>query len=209
MTFPTPCIDSNEIEARKRKLLNVLLYIISIITLIVLLLSLFALFNGVAGSQHEIRQLKLAFIVIITGLVLVFIINRYSSRIVASILFLLLLLFAITLSDDPLEIVDGRTLFMFSLPILIASSILKPWASFVFAGLSSLEIAIIGIQIQEFPNIPAMGGFFIIATISWLSAHNTNRTSENLYIANVKLKDSEKRYRSLYKSSKDASPFPI
>lgn len=77
----------------------------------------------------------------------------------------------------------------------------------MFAGLSSLEIAIIGIQIQEFPNIPAMGGFFIIATISWLSAHNTNRTSENLYIANVKLKDSEKRYRSLYESSKDGISF--
>jgi len=53
MIFPTPCTESNEIEARKRKLLNVLLYIISIITLIVLLLSLFALFNGVAGSRNK------------------------------------------------------------------------------------------------------------------------------------------------------------
>jgi len=90
---------------------------------------------------------------VLCGIAIIFAINRYGSSHLASSLFLLLLTAVLAFSDEPQEVADGRTLFAFTTPILMASVLLRPHASFIAAGLVSLLIAAIGMTVQIVPNV--------------------------------------------------------
>jgi hypothetical protein len=88
--------------------------------------------------------------------------NKTSSRI-SSFLLLLLLVVVPVFSDTPDQVANGRSLFLFMLPIAISSLILLPPASFLFATLSSIMVVVLSLSIDIFPNMPAMIGFFMLA----------------------------------------------
>ena len=73
----------------------------------------------------------------------IYLANRYWSQPVASTLFLCLFIAIIAFAEEPLQIVEGRSTFLFTVPILMASVILRPWASFVMAGVVSLVMAVL------------------------------------------------------------------
>ncbi|MEE8305753.1 MAG: PAS domain S-box protein, partial [Gammaproteobacteria bacterium] len=100
--------------------------------------------------------------------------------------------------DEPQQVVDGRGLLMFALPILAASVLLRPWASFVAAFACTLAIVVIGLVVVHQPmvNVPAILLFFMLALVSWLSARSLEHTMENLRAGNKLLQESEKRFKS-------------
>lgn len=174
-------------DARRGKLLNILLVGVAVIML--LTLSTMFIF-GTLNPDHLGRSytLSLASSIILIGILIIFAINRYGSGILASSLFLLLLTIAIAFADEPEQVVNGRSLFLFTIPILMSSVILRPWASFILAGLSDLIIAVIALGLPGYvPPVPTMLGLFAFAIISWLSARSLENALKDLRALNREL----------------------
>jgi len=176
-------------DARRRKLLNILLLGTVTIALLALLATTVAITIGLASTQRpEVALVYLAGLAMIFGAVIIFATNRYWSGWLASVLFLLLLTGVLAFSDEPRQVVEGRSMFLFAIPILMASVLLRPWASFVMAGLSSLVVTAIALSaLQIVPPVPSMLSFFAIALVAWLAARSLEQALEDLRIINEEL----------------------
>jgi PAS domain S-box-containing protein len=82
---------------------------------------------------------------------------------------------------------NGRSLLMFAVPVIIASVLLRPYASFIVATLCSILISIIALNTQGVPNPFAMATFFVIAMVSWLAARSLEHALRDLRILNLEL----------------------
>ena len=195
--FDIPVLDPK--DARRRKLLNVMLGASAIGASIALILVLLAVPTDIlVGSRTEIQALCLAIALALVGSAVLYVINRYVSGELASVLFILLFLALAAFSDEPQQVAHGRGLLLFAIPIVAASVLLRPWASFVAAGLSSLVLIIIAMhQGGVFPNVPGMLVFFMLATVTWLAALSLERALERLYAANAALRENEERLEDM------------
>jgi PAS domain S-box-containing protein len=175
-------------DARRQRLLNILLLGVGVLTLLgILAVAVADLFDLISHQEIVASQIYPGGIAALFGIVCIFAINRYLSGELASILFLLLLTGVFVLSDTPQNVVDGRTVFLFAIPILMASVLLRPWASFgMAAGISGL-IAAIAVNIAFVPPVPTMLGLFAIAMVAWLSARSLENALENLRVINREL----------------------
>ena len=175
-------------DARRRRILNILL-------LGVVVASLFATVGVLFASrlpeqqafQAENQALLISIIVFILGNLGLYQINRRYSGRLAAILFLLFLTAIFVLSDTPQELAGGRSLFLFALPIIMASILLSPGSSFIFATLSSFIISVLALSIEVIPNAPAIIGFFMLAFVSWLSARSLESALQDLRVINAHL----------------------
>ena len=153
-------------DARRRKLLNILLVGIGSITLLILLATTIANVAGLLTWDEGTALIYEGSLAALVGIMVIFAINRYWSGWLASLLFSLLMVAIVAVSDEPLQVVEGRSMFLFAIPILMGSVLLRPWASFVMAGLSSLVIAALAvITLRIFPPLPSMLGFFAVALV--------------------------------------------
>ncbi|RPJ00007.1 MAG: PAS domain-containing protein, partial [Chloroflexi bacterium] len=180
-------IPSTDLEdARKRKLLTIMLLGLLLVDVLILLLTL--VFAAVSGYDEDLTLLLVGSIVFLVGFSGLLMLSRYRSGPLASILFLLLLTFVFAFSDVPEEVVDGRSLFLFAIPIIMASVLLHPASSFLFAALAGVINAVIAIfTLDVFPNMPAIMGFFAVALVSWLSARSLERALVDLRAINREL----------------------
>jgi PAS domain S-box-containing protein len=180
-----PSIDPE--DARRRKLLNIILLSLLAVDVFALLLSIVV---AIAAGEVDpaLALILIGSTVMLVGIGIIFAVNRYRSGLWASASFLLLLTFVFAFSDVPEEVIDGRSLFLFTVPIIMASVLLQPFTSFLVAGLSGAIIAYIAIvQVDTFPNVPAIIGFFAVALVSWLSARSLERALEDLRAINREL----------------------
>ena len=183
LDVPTSDLD----DARRRKILNILLLSVGILTIITLI-SLFIF--TISGLGTEISgDIWLATIGLLIGIALFYGINRNPSwpGWISAILFLTFLLGAFLFVDTPYELATGRSLFVFTIPIIMASILLRPNASFLFALFASIEIVIIAFNIDQVPNTFAIFGFFLVALISWLSARSLEQALRELRDINTNL----------------------
>jgi signal transduction histidine kinase len=92
-----------------------------------------------------------------------------------------------TFTDTPAELANGRSLFIFTLPIAISSLILIPEASFLFAFLGGGIVTWLAISIDQPINLFAIIGFFMLALVSWLSARSLETALKELRGINTNL----------------------
>jgi len=173
-------------DQRRGRLLNILL--LGVAALALLSLSVTTVYDITVGvGEPEATLLYGGSLARLGSLVITFAINRYGPGWLASSLFLLLLTAVLAFGDEPQEVANGRSLFMLAVPILMASVLLHPYASFIMAGLVGLLITAIGLSVQIVPNAFAMLAFFAIALVSWLSARSLERALEDLRVLNREL----------------------
>ena len=175
-------------DARRRRLLSILLVGTGAVTLFLLLFVAVYTLLGLASDPNDILYPLGGALTMLSGVVVIFLINRYGRGWLASALFLVLITVVGGLTDPDLaEVVNGRTLAVFVIPILMASVLLRPWASFVMALVVSLFISVIGLSISIIPNLFAVGIFFMVALVSWLSARSLERVLGDLRRTNQEL----------------------
>jgi PAS domain S-box-containing protein len=173
-------------EIRRRGLVRVLsigLLVLSLFAFTAILVYLFI--NPDEWQQDNQLALASAVIAFIVSAG-IFQLNKRSSGL-ASFLLLLLLVIVPIVSDTPEQVVNGRSLFLFTLPVAISSLILLPAASFLFAILSSIVVVGLSLSIDIFPNMPAIIGFFMLALVSWLSARSLENALNELRSINANL----------------------
>jgi PAS domain S-box-containing protein len=173
-------------DARRRSLLTILLVGIAALMLAMVLVTVVASIMGLAEQGH-VTTLVRGSLFGLAGLIIIYLINRYWSGWIASSLLLLLLILITAFSDDPQQLVDGRTLFVFAIPILMSSVLLRPYASFFLAGFVSILLILIAAAEQIVPNLIATIGFFAIAFVSWLSARSLQNALADLRRVNLEL----------------------
>ncbi|MDX9829518.1 MAG: response regulator [Anaerolineae bacterium] len=174
-------------ERRRSRLLNLLLLSLSVLTFLTLLVTILVSIADVQNWETNSTVLVgsgaglLSFAVI-------YVINRRGLSWLASTLFLLVLIAIISFTEsDPKEVVDGRTLFLFAIPILTASVILRSYASFFAAGIITVILVSIALYTGLVPNLVALVGFYALALLSWLSARSLERALEDVRAINREL----------------------
>ncbi len=159
-------------DARRRKLLNILLVGVAFIAFVGIILVGLASIIGLVQSGDATRLVS-GLSIALLGFIILLLINRYWLGWLASTLFVLFLTSVISIADTPQMVVEGRTLFLFAIPILVASVVLPPWASFGAAAACSVAVSLVAMrELGWAPPIPSMFGFFAIALVSWISARS-------------------------------------
>jgi PAS domain S-box-containing protein len=172
--------------ARRRRLLNVLLAGLAALSLLTLLGSSIVDLS----TPEQFGELYATAVAVLIDVVAIWTINRYGPAWLASATFLLMLTVVLIVSDTPAEIAAGRSTFVFVIPILMASFLLQPWASFAMAGLCSLLLSAIALSLPALPNVPSMAGLFAVALVSWLAARSLQQALRDL-------RASKARYRAI------------
>jgi len=200
--FETAITDSD--KARRRRLLHIILLATTASGIITLVALMVVSPSGI-GSEQDHRLLRLTAVGVILGSTIIYAVSLYVSTELAGVAFILSLLALAVLSDVPHEVANGRGLLVFALPIVGASVLVKPWASFAAAGIASLavvalETAVLG---NPVPNLPAIATFFLLALLSWLSARSVKRALGKMRETNRLLRESEERYRLRFENVSD------
>ena len=174
-------------DARRRRVLNILL----LGTLVATVVGFLAIVIGSATtnefSKPETQLLLAGTLVTTFGIFGIYQINKRRSGRWAALLYLLLLTLIFSVTDSPDQLSNGRSLFIFTLPIAISSLILLPEASFLFAFLSGAIVAGLALSIDQPINLFAIIGFFMLALVSWLSARSLETALKDLRAINSNL----------------------
>ena len=177
----------NPDDARRRRLLNILL----LGNIAAAVVGLLAVAIGSLGSKQytlpETQLLLGGIIVAILGIAGIYQINKHWSGRWAALFYLLLLTLIFTFTDSPQELSNGRSLFIYTLPIAISSLILLPEASFLFASISGAIVAELALSVDQPINLFAIIGFFMLALVSWLSARSLETALKDLRTINANL----------------------
>lgn len=193
-------LDIHDIDTedhRRQKTLNIILVGLAIISVPALLMFLTIDLLGYSSDPVAVSRLYLGFGLYALIMLIVYQVNKRNS-LIASTLFLLLFTSVISVSDSYIQIVSGRGLLLFSIPIMISSVLLSPYASFIFATICSGIISIIAFSIDIIPDVGAVSGFYILATISWLMSRSQKNAFDKLSAINVELDNRvEERTREL------------
>lgn len=174
-------------DARRRRLLNILLLGNIASALLGLLAITVAMLASSQLANTETTLLLGSAFIAATGCYGIYQINRRASGRLAALLYLLLLTLIFTFTDTPAQLSNGRSLFLFTLPIAISSLILTPGASFLFALLGAGIITGLAYSIGQPPNVFAVIGFFMLALVSWLSARSLESALSELRVINTNL----------------------
>jgi signal transduction histidine kinase/DNA-binding response OmpR family regulator len=185
-------VPSTDPDAQRRsRLLNIVLLGVVALATLGLLATIAATISGQYVPERD-ASLYRATIGMLVSVVVLYLLNRYGLGVVASALFLLLITAAFAVTDEPQQVVQGRSLFMMTIPILLASVLLRPYASFVMAGLISLLL--VGIAVGAGLGPTVLGSlpftalaFFAVAMVSWLSARSLEHALEELRAINREL----------------------
>ena len=174
-------------DARRRRLLNMLLLGVLVAALLALIAFLIFSTTGQGGNEAETQFTFFGIILTIVGILAIHQINRRYSGRWASLIFLLLLTGVFVLTDSPQQLTEGRSLFLFTIPITISSLILAPRASFLLAAISSILIAWLALSNGLTVNVFVISGFFVLALVSWLSASSLEQALQELRTINANL----------------------
>jgi signal transduction histidine kinase len=173
-------------QQRRARLLSIMLVGVAIITLFstisVLVLEFFNILD-------EGINLYLATIGLFFSTFAIFYINRRGKVLLASTIFIILITIAISFADSPDELLAGRSLTFFIIPIMMASFLIRSYASFIAASILTLE----HLFLWNFSNVQAdfsifgMVGFFLFALITWLAARSLEQALDQAHEINQNL----------------------
>jgi PAS domain S-box-containing protein len=179
--FDVPSTDPE--DARRGRLLNVLLAF----TVIIVILGLVAtLIFDIAGQEPEAAILYQAGGVMLAGLAIIYLINRFWLGWLASSLFLLIFILVLAF-DNPEEVVNGRTLFLFAIPVLMGSIVLRPLASIIVSFIITGVIIVVAAFNNLTPNLIGSLGLIAIGFLAWLAARSLERALEDVQTINREL----------------------
>jgi len=175
-------------DARRRRLLNILLLGTFAGTLLLLLWIILYGALGWTDTQADFVQPLVGTLGMVVGIAIVYLVNRYGSGTLAAWLFLVIVMLVGTFADPELgEVVNGHSSAVYVIPIITASVILPPYSSFAVAGLVSLWVTALSLYLGMVPNVFLMVIYFVIALVSWLSSLSLQRALVDLRAINLEL----------------------
>jgi len=158
-------------QARRARLLNIVLIVFILAGLIVALDSL----NWILSAGEFVamgRLVGVTSLVTVALLVVLLLLNRWRSGWWLNLAFLFLITAAVAFSDEPRQVVEGRSLFFQILPILFSGFLLRPSTALWFSVLIASISAGLSLSAGLSNNSTAMIGFFLLGFLTWLVSSN-------------------------------------
>lgn len=198
-------------QRRKARFLNVCLLAVIAAAMLLVLINLYELLRF---QDPTARQFALFSAVGVLGGCFTMWLNRRGFTTLAGYIFALLIVYIITAATQPAEyIFEGSTMLAYVLPILMASVILEPYASFVLTTIITAVLIIVArlAGITEDPTPETIATFFMLAVVAWLSARSLNQAlrqaqerAEELRVINQELDQRvAERTRDLRQANRD------
>lgn len=178
-------IESNDPDdQRRRRNLNIIILGMTLLLVIEIPISIFNLNNF---EEQDNLFITIGSIIMLLSMIGIYRMNRSREGSLSSYIFLGVIMLIISFSDTPEELATGRSLFIFIIPIVMASLILQAGSAFLFATLGSVIIALLAISINQFPNTPAILSYFLVALISWMASSSLESALKDLRAINTNL----------------------
>jgi signal transduction histidine kinase len=178
--------------ARRGRLLNVLLLACAAAAFFFVLIGfVVGVINSWANQEEDL--LFVTSIAAAGFVVALYFLNRTYSTRLASVIFLLGSIVLISVSDDPQELIAGRSTMLYVLPIVMGSVLLAPYTTFVMAALSGGALFALAASnnLLSASNLSTIVVevilFLILALISWLSARSLEKALADLRAINAEL----------------------
>jgi signal transduction histidine kinase len=177
--------------ARRGRLLNILLLGLFVAATISAGIGLIFGFRSQWSESSEVMAVAVAMAATLFTLGLYYLSRRGMVR-PAAVIFLLGLLVLVSFSDEPAELIAGRSTIAYVLPIVMASVLLSPLASFAIVALSSVALFILALTnglLSDllFTILVEIVIFFLVALVSWLSARSLEKALVDLRTVNAEL----------------------
>lgn len=173
-------------DARRGRLLNTMLAGMLVLGFLALIFTITILSINESWDKPGNSLILLTLVVLISASLGLFFVNQRSVNF-ASFLFLLVLTLVLGFSDSPSEVANGRSSFVFFIPIAISSLLLSPVSSFFFAFGTSSIVILLSYVADVSVNVPIIGGLFFLALISWLSSRSLEQALRDLRVINTNL----------------------
>jgi PAS domain S-box-containing protein len=192
----------NPEDARRRRLLNIFLAVLFVCDISVLLGCLIYAPPSLAAKNMDVFRLYIAISVSLIAIIPFYLINRFLSGEIAGTILLITFIFLSAYTDQPIEVVNGRSLILFAFPILAASVLLRPWASLVMAVGSSLAIVLVGRQMpDQLINLSAVALFLVLGIVTWITVQSHLKTLKQLESSNTSLRENEDKLQSIFRAA--------
>jgi PAS domain S-box-containing protein len=177
-------------DARRRRLLNIILAGTLVLCVLMLIFTIWLWFTTDRQTWiSEDASVFYAALGVLVASVAIFFLNRKVSGWVASGLFVIIFTVIITFVDTPEELVAGRSLFLFTLPIILAGVLMTPGMIFTVMGLVDLLLISLSLQTDSpwiFLPGPVMT-FAFISLLIWLASRSLEVALKDLRQVNVNL----------------------
>lgn len=176
-------------DSRRRKLLNVILLIMGILSVITFLIT-FIIVSRESFKDSDNNAVAIISTISLISIASLFYINRKIQGGLAAGILLIGLIILLSFSDAPNELISGRSLLFFTIPIVVSSMVLRPAYSFLTAIVVTINMYAIswfGLQGKIPPNPIGIIGFFLLASIAWLSSRTVDNALGDLRLINAEL----------------------
>jgi PAS domain S-box-containing protein len=175
-------------NVRRSRLLNIILIGFGAALLVVILLLSLVMLSGFADEYDVQPPLLLLCLACLAGVMLIYGLSRTVAVQWAGALLLLLFTLVLFLSDEPAELIGGRSSSFFVLPIILSSMLIRPSASFVVMAVIFIAQSVLGaVTLGYWPNFLIGMGYLLTALFAWLSAHTLEQLIKELRQANQEL----------------------
>lgn len=165
----------------RRRNINIIILGIALLLIVQFFISLYLIY---LGRPDDLLTIGIAMLISMAG---IYWLNRVREGNLSAYILLGMIMLMISVADTPEQLTMGRSLFVFMIPIVMASLILQPYFSFIFALLSSIIVGVLSTRMNVIPNYPAILGYFMVALISWMSAQGLQTALKDLRFINANL----------------------
>ena len=174
-------------DARRRRLLNVILVGLMGTCLVALLFYIYvALTEDLREADPGFRTLTVILSAMVVFVIIYWVGSRWSGMVGGAVL-LVLLMALVVMSDLAAEVAAGRSAIYFVIPIILASMLVHPSASFGMAAVAVLLNMWLARQAQVEASFFLEMGYFIVALIAWLATSTLEQTLKELRRVNREL----------------------
>lgn len=157
---------------------------LTVLLLIQIPISIFSI-NSLAEISGDF--ITIGSILMLISMIGVYRLNQQRQGSLSAYIFLGIIMLIISFGDTPEELSGGRSLYVFIVPIVMASLILRAEAAFLFAIAGSVIVTILAFSINQFPNTPAILSYFLVALISWMASSGLEAALKDLRVINADL----------------------
>ena len=171
------------LERRRKTLYGFLLLIAGGMLLVYLQLLILEHATDVPVTNYG--RVQISVVITLAGAAACYMIARRGAVTAAAYIILGLALLIATFFDDPAQVVGGRALISYPIIIVAAGLMLPPYSTFVFAGVSTLAVALLAFMynLGFVQPVSDMIVFFLLAAITWYYASRIERANQRLVAA--------------------------
>jgi|GEM_PF-2332156 len=173
----------------QRRSFNLVIGGIAILSILTLLWTFFSSITNISIAPERAQISYFLGLSLFAGAGIFYILNRFKNIKYGfiAVAFLGFISIYLVFADSPEQLSNGRSLFMFAFPIVLAAIVLKPVFSFAFAILSSGSIAALAIGSGITPNVAAMLSYFVLALLVFVTGQSFEKSLTELREFNTDL----------------------